>query len=182
MKALLFGTILSLITLSARADPGNGRLSITTTSPCQIFVDGKPVGRSPVKRISLSPGRHFITYKSKELGAVFEFPLKIRAEKQMSCQYDFETGENRCTEDGIGAAKAEKASLSLRSEPGAEVYLDGRWIGMTPLEKYEVEPGHYKLEFRNSGFKPVMKEVDVAKGQNVQIQIQFAAPSSNSGT
>jgi hypothetical protein len=40
--------------------PARGWLSITTTPPAPVFIDGEPVGRSPIRRLALPPGKHAI--------------------------------------------------------------------------------------------------------------------------
>jgi len=38
-----------------------GTLSVGIKPPCKIFVDGKPKELSPIRNISLKPGKHIIT-------------------------------------------------------------------------------------------------------------------------
>ncbi len=59
--------------------------------------------------------------------------------------------------------------LVLDSEPtGAFVYLDGEFIGETPLEDYEVLPGTYQLQLGLDGFEDFQEEIVVkAKGGQV---------------
>ncbi len=159
-----------LVMALAYADPGNGRLTLVTDSPARVSIDGKPMGKTPVKRMSVTPGRHMVTYSSKALGSQYEFEIRVKPDKHTTCTYSFETGENRCEEEGAGAAAA-KTALTLSSKPAAEVSIDGKTVGMTPMETFEVAPGHYKLEFKASGFKSVTKEVDVSPAETVRVEV-----------
>ncbi|MFH1262133.1 MAG: PEGA domain-containing protein [Pseudomonadota bacterium] len=175
MKSWMVFLFSLLFATSVVANPGNGKLTLVTDSPAQVSIDGKPVGRAPITKRSVTSGFHRIQYKSKALGSQFEFSVRVKADKQTTCTYSFETGENRCEEEG-GAGAATKIGLTLTSEPMAEVFLDGNFIGKTPREKLELTPGHYKLEFRASGFQSVTKEVDVLEGQNMKVDVKLSAP------
>jgi hypothetical protein len=177
MKSLTVFAISVLFVVSAWANPGNGHLTLVADSPVQVSIDGKPVGRTPIKKIAVTPGRHRIQYQSKALGSQVEFEVKAKADKQTTCTYSFETGQNRCEEEG-GSVPPTKTGLTLHSEPVAEVFLDGNSIGKTPFELFELNPGHYKLEFRASGFQSITKEVDVSEGQNVKVEVQLSASGS----
>ena len=57
-----------------------------------------------------------------------------------------------------------KSLVLIESEPkGANVYIDGKWVGVTPFQG-PVEPGNHRLELKKSGFKPMADEFSVEKG------------------
>lgn len=59
--------------------------------------------------------------------------------------------------------------LSINSKPWAEVSVDGRVLGNTPLLRIRVTPGRHKLDFRRDGFAPQSNWVTVAPGDTVRI-------------
>ncbi|MDW8016651.1 MAG: DUF4384 domain-containing protein, partial [Thermus sp.] len=61
------------------------------------------------------------------------------------------------------------ATLAVDSRPqGAEVYLDGRLQGRTPLT-LSVNPGRHEVEVRLSGYQPYRVAVNPAPGERVQV-------------
>lgn len=54
------------------------------------------------------------------------------------------------------------ASIELTSEPvGARVYVDGEWVGVTPMTMPKLRPKKMLLEFSLDGYKGVVKEIDL---------------------
>jgi hypothetical protein len=56
----------------------------------------------------------------------------------------------------------------------ARVYLDGKYIGTADdfdgwPDKLYLRPGHYKLEFRLSGYEPKLLDVDARAGQQLKV-------------
>lgn len=55
--------------------------------------------------------------------------------------------------------------LSINSEPhGAEVYVNGNRMGITPLELDLKADKSYNIEFRKEGFEPITKVVNTKVG------------------
>ena len=55
--------------------------------------------------------------------------------------------------------------LVLNSQPGgAEVFLDGKPVGTTPL-KEQVEEGKHQIELRKNGYNPVIQTVQIKSGE-----------------
>lgn len=62
--------------------------------------------------------------------------------------------------------------------PNSEVYLNGEYIGITPLEK-SVDQGTYLLEVKKIGYKDYKKEIKVVKGKELTV---IANLEINTGT
>ncbi|MFO8072599.1 MAG: PEGA domain-containing protein [Polyangia bacterium] len=45
-----------------------GALSVTTTPWTAVHVDGKPMGNTPLVRVSVAPGRHVVLMENRDLG------------------------------------------------------------------------------------------------------------------
>jgi PEGA domain len=67
------------------------------------------------------------------------------------------------------------AAVKTDVEPeDARVYLDGKYIGTADdfdgwPDKLYLRPGHYRLEFRLSGYEPKVLDVDARAGQELKI-------------
>jgi hypothetical protein len=49
-------------------------------------------------------------------------------------------------------SKQDMAYISINSRPWANVYINGKLIKATPLIKYSLPAGKYKIQFKNSKF------------------------------
>ena len=63
----------------------------------------------------------------------------------------------------------QNATLDVRSDPSnAQVYLDGDYLGRTPLI-VSVSPGRHQVEVRKAGYTPYRASVRVAPGERVRV-------------
>ncbi len=72
-------------------------------------------------------------------------------------------------------------TLSLSSTPsGAQVLLNGRVVGATPLS-LELLPGTYNLELRRSGYEPLRTTVTIQAGQVTRLNLALVATPPPTG-
>ena len=62
-------------------------------------------------------------------------------------------------EANAGRGKAGK--IKLACNPGAEVYLNGRYAGVTPMVASKLMPAHYLVQFRSPGYEAVTQWIAV---------------------
>jgi hypothetical protein len=87
-----------------------------------------------------------------------------------------------------GYIGANWASVKTDVDPEeARVYLDGKYIGTADdfdgwPDKLYLRPGHYRLEFRLSGYEPKVVEVDARRGTELKIddKLRKAPPGARS--
>ena len=87
-----------------------------------------------------------------------------------------------------GYIAANWASVKTDVSPDeARVYLDGKYIGIADdfdgwPDKLYLRPGHYRLEFRLSGYEPKVVEVDARRGTELKIddKLRKAPPGTRS--
>jgi len=71
--------------------------------------------------------------------------------------------------DEAAAPHAEGATLEVRSDPsGAQVYVDGEYLGRTPLVA-GVAPGRHQVEVRLAGYEPYRVSVRLGAGERVKV-------------
>ncbi len=64
--------------------------------------------------------------------------------------------------------------LTIETEPsGADVYLDGDYLGETPLEVDDVEPGRYRLRVERPGYYGYEEWVDIRDGISSSLALQL---------
>lgn len=66
--------------------------------------------------------------------------------------------------------------VAIESRPeGAEVLLDGAFIGTTPLLEYRVAPGEHQLEFRLAGYRPWVRTIRISPGAPTRVDAALEA-------
>jgi TonB family protein len=79
------------------------------------------------------------------------------------------------------AAAAREGVLLVDSEPeGAQVYLDGKPLGATPVAGIEVSFGRHVLRIEKEGREPVSAEVEVKREQPLKL-LGFSLPVARAG-
>ncbi len=107
------------------------------------------------------------------LGVVFAF----RAFRQADRRRTNELAE--AARASVQALQADGAALlTISTYPeGAEAFLDGRSIGLTPLNAVTVPPGRYRLTVHKPDFAPVDSVLDLAGGAAALVALPLdAAP------
>ena len=66
------------------------------------------------------------------------------------------------------------ALIMLAVSPWGEVVVDGKSMGVAPpLSELELAPGRYRIEIRNSSFKPYQEIFDLEPNQTIRIKHKF---------
>lgn len=61
------------------ASGGTGTLKIGAKPPCDVLIDGKKVGTSPIANLTVSAGRHSITLINREFGIKEKVSVTVKA-------------------------------------------------------------------------------------------------------
>jgi len=141
---------------------GNHATIIIKSNPsmCEVYINNKMVGYSPL-RYFLTPGDYSITVicnSKKDTKSITISALDIN--KTRTIYFEFES----------------YAFLSVNSTPsGASVYLNGTFIGFTPIVNYKVLPGRYKLGLLKDGFLPYSKTLNVTGNNSISLNITLTS-------
>ena len=114
-----------------------------------------------------------ILVKSGRLSEVtFLFPSGADTHSSYSETVDFSSG---FTTDG-SYGSGDSGYLTLQSLPaGADAYLDGYFIGKTPISQYNVSPGTHAIRFEKTGYQPIEFTVSMS-GSGVQMITRSLSP------
>jgi hypothetical protein len=149
---------------------GDGFLSVMSTPPATVYVDGDKVGLTPQSKIPLKPGKHTVTLISLEDEIQYKQKIVIKPGKHVKIVKSFE-------------AKGNGGTLSVLTDPVTDVYVDGNKIGTTPIGKYKLQPGSYKITFINEDFGiESTTSATVTDGKVTKIVKSFQKASSEKGT
>jgi len=149
---------------------GEGFLSVMSTPPATVYVDGNKIGLTPQVKIPLKPGKHSVTLISLEDEIQYKQKIVIKPGKHVKIVKNFEE-------------KGDGGTLSVTTDPTTDVYVDGNKIGTTPIMKYKLEPGSYKITFINEDFGiDSTTSATITDGKVTKIAKSFMKASSEKGT
>jgi eukaryotic-like serine/threonine-protein kinase len=124
-------------------------LELVSEPPAMLRVNGKTVGRSPVKLSDLKPGRLEVEAFDPKLGFSRKETLQAKA------------GHNPSHTIRIGQGR-----LAVWVRPYATVFLNGKELGQTPFAPVPVWEGRHTLRLVNAALaKDVSLEVTVKAGE-----------------
>jgi hypothetical protein len=117
-------------------------------SGAQVFVDGQPVGTTPV-RVELQVGRHNVELQLK--GAKRTQSLEVVHGQDVGVAIDWKAKP-------VGGLQA--ASVP----PGAKVIIDGRTRGVTPLTLHDIVAGQHTVVLETA-LGSVRRQITVSEGR-----------------
>jgi len=121
---------------AAPPDRPHAALKVQSTIPnAEVFLDGSSLGRAPVDRADLDPGKHYV---SVHRDGYSDFKREIVLQENQAVT--------------LVADLSASGSLRILSTPeGAEVRLDGELIGRTPVV-HDASAGDHVVEFKLKGY------------------------------
>ena len=134
----------------------SGWIAVYSPIPLDISENGRAIGSSEQGRLMLSPGRHQLTLSNTELGysSVQTVDIEPGEEHPVSVQ---PTGE-----------------LSANAVPWAEVWMNGKKIGETPVAGLAVPLGTHEIVFKNPQFPDRRVSVTVTASAPVTASVDFS--------
>jgi hypothetical protein len=126
------GTTASLVVGNNTTGTESGWLSGSAAVPLQILEDGKLVGSTESERIMLPAGEHALEFANAALGFSMSRKLNIRAGRTQTV-----------------AIELPEAQISINATPWAQVWLDGRALGETPIGNLTTTIGPHELVLRH---------------------------------
>ena len=135
------------------------KLLETTPSEATVYVDEKPVGKTPMKNLILAPGEHSVIIKKEGYEDI--------AEKGNIKEGTFENAKI--------TMELRKGKVDVSTTPsGAAVIVDEVNLGTTPVT-IKLKPGTYTLNIRKPGYKPTQKEVRLRSDSHISEEFTLEA-------
>ena len=141
-----------------------GRLLVTTSLPAQIEIDNLVVGRTPLAApISVASGLRL-------LAVVAPGQVPVHQEVAIS------GGQQAEVNVELLPLQGEMAHLLVRTAlPGADVLVDGKLLGRTPLPaSLSLPPGPHEVSLRRPGYRAIPGNITLADGSTGEITIEAA--------
>ena len=133
------------------AEPSNGWVLVDAPIEMQVLQGGRSLGSSG-RRLPLAPGR---------------YDLQLRA-ADFSTTRSVEVAAGRVARLDIAIPDG---TLNLNAAPWAEVYLDGRSLGETPIANASVSVGTHEVIFRNPQYQELRQMVTVSSGKASRVSV-----------
>lgn len=185
MKKLLFcllGLVLfSLFFISRSTQNSYASLRVLTQpAGVTVILDQQELGVTPLQKEDLTGGVHSLTLKYPEgekeklawQGKVDLTPGTLTTIQRLVPGIEgFALGSSVEFQEKVSSSWA---GLTVTSNPSkVEVFLDGTFLGTTPLVRQDLKPGNYKIEIRGEGFVPNILEVNFLAGFLTKIDTQL---------
>ena len=152
----------------------SGRVLVRSDPPgAQLFIDDELRGQTPMAVRNLTLGTHTITLRAPGLPP-WSQQVTLTAERPaQSFEIAMGAANARPTVSPAAAspaAPATPASLQVESRPtGAQVWINGKLVGTTPLQLSSVAAGSHALRLELPGYRPWTTSVSVARGERARV-------------
>src|SRR4029450_11218803 len=133
------------------AEPTNGWVLVDAQIELQVLQVGRQLGTSG-RRLPLAPGSYDLQLRSADYSA--------------TKRVDVAAGRVARVEVSVA-----DGTVNLSAAPWAEVYLDGRSLGETPIANASVTAGTHEVIFRNPQFQELRQMVTVASGKSARLAV-----------
>ncbi len=110
----------------------SGWVTVTSAVPAEIRENGVLVGSTAVPRVLLPAGRHELEFVNTRLG--FHATRTVQVAAGQTAAIDLETPSG---------------TVFVNARPWAEVFVDGRRVGETPIANLSLPIGERELVFRH---------------------------------
>jgi hypothetical protein len=141
--------------LAGTGEPGY--LTVVVEPWARVMIDGNAVGETPLARLELSPGTHGIVLENDNIVGVIRAEVVIESGTSVTRRYNF----------------SDTGYLNLVATPWADVSVDGRSIGQTPLGRVAVPEGSHSVRFVHPELGETVRDVIVVSGQSTLVKVQL---------
>jgi hypothetical protein len=156
---ILAGTTASLVAPIAAAPtegPISGWISVKAPFTIEIREEGQLLGTSEMDRLMLAAGRHNLELVNAALGFREPRVVQVLPGKLAALTVDLPKG-----------------SVNLNASPWAEVWIDGRRVGETPIGNLEVPIGPHEVVFRHPQFGEKRHAIAVTAAAPVRLSVSM---------
>lgn len=153
---LVIGAIVILaIVLFVRRGMHRGLSIETQPTGATVFINGRLVGKSPVRIEGLEGGSYSVRIEKEDFASL---------SKPVVLGWGITHLNETLPQRGVGI-------LKIAIDPvGAEVLLDGELIGHSPLDLNNVAAGSHELQLRKTNFKAFTSRMNIEPGQTQEFK------------
>ncbi len=148
-------------------------LQVTSTPEASIFLDDKHLGKTPFYSNKLDSGTHSLKISASDAS----YSEKIDLKDQVLTVVNRQLANNPLAQSGeLLTLAPDLEGLMVTSLPNeAQVTLDGKYLGKTPLQITNVSAGEHKVLISKEGFIDREFVIKITKDKQVQAQVTLAS-------
>lgn len=144
------------VSMTGSAGVASGWLTVTSAVPLQIMSRGALVGTSDIPRVMLPAGSHELELVNTALGYRTTHRVQVSAGQTTSVTPTLPTG-----------------TLSINALPWADVSINGRRVGETPIGNYSIAIGTHEVVFRHPDLGEQRRTVTVGASAAARLGIDM---------
>jgi len=133
-----------------------GWVNIGAPIDLQILENGHALGTSAEGPLRLSPGTHRLQLINESLGYHNQEIVAIRAGEMARLRPSLPDG-----------------TLHVNAQPWANVWVDGRRIGETPLANIKIALGQHEIRFHHPSFGEQVRQVVVSATEPARVSVNM---------
>jgi hypothetical protein len=158
---VLAGTTASLVAPATPAAPAadgpvSGWISVKAPFLIEIREDGNLIGTTETDRLMLAAGRHVLEFVNQTVGYRQSRTVQVLPGKVSAMTIELPQG-----------------TVNLNASPWAEVWLDGRRIGETPIGNLAVPIGPHEIVFKHPEFGERKHAISVTTAAPVRLSVSM---------
>jgi hypothetical protein len=151
------GSVMASLSAAATASAVGGWIALSAPFELQVFEEGRLIGTTSTERLMVPAGRHQLDL----VNAAFNF--------RSSMSVDVQAGKLTAA-----SVTLPNGSLSVNALPWAEVWVDGRSSGTTPLANLAVPIGSHEIVLRHPQLGERRRTVTITSQTPVRVGVDFA--------
>jgi hypothetical protein len=141
---------------AASGGPVSGWVAVKAPFTMEIREQGRLLGTTDADRLMITAGRHELDLVNDTLGYRASRVVVVGPGKVASISLDLPMGV-----------------INLNAAPWAEVYIDGRRVGETPIGNLSVSIGPHEVVFKHPQFGEKRQAVSVTLGAPVRLSVDM---------
>jgi hypothetical protein len=150
------GATATIVASVTAAGAAGGYVSFSAPLALQVFENGQLLGTTEADRLMLPAGRHELELVNSPLEFRRSVAVQVAAGKSVSVPVAVPDG-----------------TVSVNAQPWADVTLDGRPLGTTPLANIVVPIGPHEIVFRHPQFGERKRSITVTASTPVRIGLDL---------
>jgi PEGA domain len=149
------GLTAALVTPMA-AGPQSGWISITAPFAMQVYEGGDLIGSTETDKILVTAGSHQLQIVNDTLGFKISRNVNVPAGKVVPIGIELPNGV-----------------VNINAVPWAEVFVDGRAVGETPIGNLQLPIGPHEVVFKHPQFGERRQAVSVTLGGPIRVSVDM---------
>lgn len=140
----------------APAGPASGWVAIGAPFSMQVFEHGRLIGTTETEKIMVPAGRHTFDIVNEALSYRVTRVVQVQPGRTAAIEIQLPNG-----------------TVNINAQPWAEVFIDNRSVGETPIGNLSLPIGPHEVVFRHPQFGERRQAISVTTGSAVRLSVDM---------